>query len=273
MRSSFHDLKQKIQQIEAIFDDANIPLRKDSDLGRIIADAKSCSESAQMKIPEKVSSEMFFNAMHLDRIAKALLPLANVKDKCKYLKAVLSGTLDFFKRKQSHAKDIFWELEVWSKLLTSSQHVFLKEPDIAIEFEDVHIGIACKKIYSEGHIQQVLSKAVHQIGNNYQFGIAAFNIDDLLQGEATLKHTSLDGVIEWLHNRNGEFLEKHDRHFRKYLANGRILVALISSSIISDVPSEQPRFQNLQPWTIWEIPGLPKEHLKQRDRLYELIMN
>lgn len=271
--SIFADLSQKIEKIETVFSNANVSVRKDSDLGRLIHEARAFSEAKRMEKSDSLSYNMMFTAMHLDRIVNVVTLLASVDDKQQYLEALVSGTLDFFQRTRSHAKDIFWELEVWSRLLKSTSNVFLREPDVAIEYDDVCIGIACKKIYSEGHIQKVLSNAVKQIENNYEFGIAAFNIDDLLPGEAVLNLASLKDVLERLDRHNGEFLKKHDRHFRKYLSSGRLIAALISSSIISDTQRDRPRFQNVQQWTIWEMPGLPIECKKHRDRLYEIMLN
>lgn len=212
--------------------------------------------------------------MHLDRIAEAILPLKGEPEQGQYLKNILSGTLDFFERKRSHAKNIFWELEVWSKLLKKTKQVFLRDPpDVVVNFDDTRIGIACKKIYSERHVQNVLSQAVSQIEEDSKFGIAAINIDDLLPPQAILNLESTHAVTERLHQHNGAFLERHDRHFRKYLAGGRLISAIISSCIISDVPCERPRFKNASQWTVWTIPGLPRDHQGQLDGFYKIVMS
>ena len=117
-------------------------------------------------------------------------------------------------------------------------------PDIVVDFNDSRIGIACKKIYSERHVQNVLSEAVSQIQKEFEFGIAAINIDDLLPAKAILNLNSSQAVAERLHQHNGEFLQRHDRHFRKYLAEGSLISAIISSCIISEVPNEKPQFNN-----------------------------
>lgn len=273
-RSTFLELKKRAIAIEDLFTEVNVRLRPDSGLGRMIQNAKDLWESWFLNESGGQTYEMLFVAMHLDRIAEAMLSLKGEPEQAQYLKDILSGTLDFFERKKSHAKNIFWELEVWSRLRKKTKQVFLKEPpDVVVNFDDTRIGIACKKIYSERHVQNVLSQAVSQIEREFEFGIAAINIDDLLPPQAILNLESSHEVAERLHQHNGEFLRRHDRHFRKYLAKGRLISALISSCIISDVPYERPRFNNAWQWTVWTIPGLPKDHQVQLDRFYNIVMN
>ena len=249
-------------------------LQPDSGLGRMIQNAKDLWESWFLNELGSRVYEMLFAAMHLDRIAEAMLPLKGEPEQAQYLKDILSGTLDFFKREESHAKNIFWELEVWSKLRKKTKHVFLKEPpDVIVNFDDTRIGIACKKIYSERHVQNVLSQAVSQIEKEFEFGIAAINIDDLLPAQATLNLESNHAVAERLQRYNEEFLRRHDRHFRKYLAKGRLISAIISSCTISDVFHERHQFNNACQWTIWTIQGLPENHQVQLDRFYNIVMN
>ncbi len=273
-RSTFLELKERAKAIEDLFTEANVRLRPDSGLGRMIQNVKDLWESWFLNESGSQTHAMLFAAMHLDRIAEALLPLKGEPEHAQYLKDILSGTLDFFERKKSHAKNIFWELEVWSNLRKKTKQVFLKEPpDVVVNFDDTRIGIACKKIYSERHVQNVLSQAVSQIEKEFDFGIAAINIDDLLPSLATLKLNSNHAVAEYLQHHNAEFLRRHDRHFRKYLAKGRLMSAIISSSIISDVPYERPQFNNARQWTNWTISGLPEDHQVQLDRFYNIVMN
>lgn len=272
-RSTFLDIKRRAEAIEDMFTEAKVCLRPNSELGRMIQNAKDLWENWFLNKSSGQTYKSLFTAMHLDRIAEAVLPLKGEPYRAQYLKSILSGTLDFFERNQSYAKNIFWEIEVWSKLRKKSKRVFLKEPpDIVVNFDDTRIGIACKKIYSERHVQNVLSQAVSQIEKEFEFGIVAINIDDLLHPQATLNLESSHAVAELLNKYNGEFLRRHDRHFRKYLTGGRIISAIISSCVISDVPYERPQFNNAWQWTVWTIPGLSENQQIQLDRFYNIVM-
>ncbi|OHB76419.1 MAG: hypothetical protein A2Z25_18490 [Planctomycetes bacterium RBG_16_55_9] len=273
-KSTFLEIKGRAEAIEDLYANLGVRLPPDSGLGGMIQNAKELWESWFLDNTSGQTYEMLFMAMHLDRIAEAILPLKGEQKQVQYLRDLLSGTLDFFEREPSHAKNVFWELEIWSRLRKKTKQVFLREPpDVVVDFGDSHIGIACKKIYSERHVQNVLSEAVNQIQKEYEFGIVAVNIDDLLPAKATLNLNSSKAVAERLNQYNQEFLQKHGRHFRKYLAKARLISAIISSCIISDVPNEKPRFNNAWQWTVWTISGLPKEHQIQLDRFYDIVMN
>jgi len=105
---------------------------------------------------------MIFDFVHFNRIADTIIPLSYESNPCPYLKRLLCGTLNFFERKESDAKNILWELEVWSKLKRKMSEVYLQEPDIILDFGNSKVGIACKKIYSVNNVEKTLSDAVHQ---------------------------------------------------------------------------------------------------------------
>jgi len=201
------------------------------------------------------------------------LPLRDDKDRKKYLYVLSSGALDLFQRDRSLSKDMFWELEVWSKLKIKLPQVVLQEPpDIVVEFGDARIGIACKKIYSEKHVQNVLSQAVAQIEDSFEFGVVAINLDDLTPADSVLRRASAKEIGNVLLDFNAKFLRQHERHFRKYLSTGRLISAMVSTNIIADIYNEKPRFNNAYQWTIWTIPGLNDKKKEQLDKFYELIM-
>ncbi len=273
-KSALLGLKERAEAIEHVYADVKIRLPHDSGLGLLIQNAKEYWENWFLNRTSNLSSEMLFLALHLERIAEAILPLKNEKGQSQHLKDILSGTLNFLERKESHAKNMLWELEVWSKLRKKTSAVYLQEPpDIVVDFDGSHIGIACKKIYSEKHVQNVLSQAVCQIEKEFEFGIVAINIDDLLPADTILNENTRNAVSERLFQHNGEFIERHDRHFRKYLSKERLISAIISSAVISDIHSEKPRFNNSWQWTVWAFPDIPKKHQVQLNRFYDVVMN
>lgn len=103
-RTNFLAIRTRAKEIEQIYSDAAVPLPKTSDLGRLVRNAKELSERS--------NDEAFFPAIHLDRIADAVLPLRSITNSVDHLKALLSGSLNFFAREPSTAKNILWELEV-----------------------------------------------------------------------------------------------------------------------------------------------------------------
>jgi len=273
-KSNFLDIKNRAVEIENLYENSSIRLDARSGLGQLIKHAKELSDNWLLGNDDGFSYEIFFLSMHLDRIAVTILLLENVPDKIQFLKRLKSGSLNFFNRDKSEAKNTLWEIEVWAQLRKRINSVKLEEPpDIVVEFENSKIGISCKKVYSETHVQNVLSKAVKQIEKEYEFGIVAINIDDLLPPDVVLKMNSSDAVIGRLHVFNTDFINRHIRHFTKYFSQSRIISAIVSTAIIVDVPPERPRFRNTFQWTVWAVTEIPERHKIQLKRFYDLVMN
>lgn len=212
-----------------------------------------------------------FNASQLDRVATAALPLGvSVRSK-EFLSALLRGSLDLLGRERSKAKDTLWELELWQQLVRMGMHANLEEPDIVVSFDGARIGIACKKFYSEKNVSKVLSQAVAQFETEFDFGIIAINLDDLTPANTILKARSLEQMLEMINQVNYSFIKKHDRHLRKYLEPGRAISALVSTAVIADVPTANPRFLNSRQSAVWSIPGLPVDKEKQMHNFFNAV--
>lgn len=207
--------------------------------------------------------DLLFKTLHIEKIGSALQLLKYEFKKETYLKDLLRGTLNFFERKPSRAKRILWELEVWSKIKNSIPETHLDEPDVLVSFNNSQIAIPCKKIFSENGVSKILSYAVSQIENSFEFGIVAINIDDLLPADTTLKARTFDELADKLLAVNMQFLIRHERHFLKYLAQSRIIAMIVSTSIVADILNESPKFNNAYQWTIWTVPDLKLQHQKQ----------
>jgi hypothetical protein len=114
---------------------------------------------------------------------------------------------------------------------------------------------------------------VKQIEKEYEFGIVAINLDDLLPPDVVLKLESSDAVTERLHDINTDFINRHIRHFTKYFSQSRIISAIVSTALIADVPSERPRFRNTFQWTVWAVTEIPERYKIQLNKFYNLVMN
>jgi hypothetical protein len=265
-------VKEKAQAVERLYFDSGVPLPRTCDLTRLIADAKSLSDSWLLNATEKITMTLQFRVFHLSRIADALLNLKEIPERAKYLKDLTSGNLDLFQRKKSRAKDILWELELWTVFRASGLTSILDEPEIVVNYGESRLAVACKKLYSTKNVEKVLSEAVAQIEPNFEFGIVALNIDDLVPANQLLQtptHESADNFVTELNN---SFLRKHERHFRKYLASGRILSALISTAVVADIHRASPRLNNVRRSTIWTIPGLPPDKKTLLRYVYDHLM-
>ena len=265
-------LKDKAKAVEQLFIDNNVPLPPGCYFADLVADVTKLSDAWLMNDLDTANAQLLFRASAIDRIADAVLPLATVPNRNKYLTALTSGSLDLLQREQSMAKDIFWELELWSTLNRRGITATLHEPDLVVHFEDATVGIACKKLYSENNVAKVLSQGVSQIEATHKFGLLALNLDDLLPGGKILQETTEEAMGERIQEINHLFLNTHKRHFMRYLQPGRVILTMVSTTLLADLSSHKPQFNVGSQATFWTVPGLPSEKLKQLQRFHFQLM-
>jgi hypothetical protein len=168
VKTPYLAIKTKAEEIEALYANSRVELPRSCELSNLIENAKLYWENWFTVQTDNLDMAMLFRMLHLDRIATDILLLKDVEGREKYLRTFASGSLDFFKREKSSAKDLLWEIEVWAQLRRKFSSVSLEEPpDIVMHVDDAKIGIACKKLYSEKHVQNVLSQAVAQIEDSF----------------------------------------------------------------------------------------------------------
>lgn len=270
---TYLQIKEKAAAVEKLYVEDNIPLPPSSDLAKLVAEAQALSDMWLIGRPEEIPISLLFRVGLFDRIAEAILPLLDVADQCKFLAALVSGTLDLLNRKRSNAKDVLWEIELWAILKRRSFDADLEEPpDIVVRFEETKVGIACKNLYSERHVQNVLSQALKQIEGGFDFGIVALNIENLLPPNHILRTPSQETLGQFINDLNIRFIRSHERHFRKYLASGRVISVLVSTAVLADVYRARTRFNNARQSTIWTIPGLPHDKDRELRKFYGRLM-
>jgi hypothetical protein len=270
-KATYLQIKDKALAVEELFETNGVKIPPTSKLAHLIANAKSLWQNL---ISDMLSYEMVFQSIHFNRIADAVLPLRHQKYARVYIRKLLRGNLEFFERVPSHAKDFFWEIELWSKLYRKIPQAFLQDPpDIIVPFEDTTIGIVCKNFYSEKHVQEVLSKGVSQVGGSFDFGIVSFNIDDLLPEGVIAKARDDRHLAEILLERNHTFIERHKHHFQRYLTDGRLIAIFVSTTVIADILNATPRLYNASQLNIWSPKGIDERYKRQINRLYDLIMD
>lgn len=229
-------------------------------LAQLIQNAKTVADRWFSNQTSDSSMLDVFYALHLDRLADAILPLQDVPNRKKYLSALMSGDLDCFSRQSSYAKNIFWEPELWAMLRRRCPSATLEDPpDIVLPLAGGTLAIACKKIYSENNVEKVLSEAVAQVETNFDVGVVALNLDELTPPETILRVRNKAEMARFLHKHTDEFIGRHQRHFRKYLSSGRIVSALVSVNVIAHVLEWKVQFNNAYSSLAWTIPGLAEE--------------
>lgn len=256
---NFVHAKSLAQEVSRLYQSAGIVIPPTGDVARLISIASSLSDAWLTDgLGDKSIIDMFYT-LHLTRLADAVLPLADVANRARYLRALLSGGLDFFTRGRSSAKDIFWELELWSSLQRRPCEARLVDPpDIVLRLGGGSLGIACKKVYSEENLPKTLSNGVRQI-KDYDAGIVAIDVDELIPAQHVLKVKNWKELRDQLQRELHKFLSRHEGTFRKYLSVGRMIGALVSIHGIAEVVESDVPINNVHENLMWVIPGLPKD--------------
>ena len=259
-KSNLLHVKARAKDIEDLFATAGVTMSPTCGLAQLISNAQTVADRWFSNQTADSSMIDVFYALHLDRLADAILPLREVPGREKYLNALTSGDLDCFSRQSSYAKNIFWELELWAILRRNCPSATLEDPpDIVLPLTGGTLGIACKKIYSENNVEKVLSEAVGQVEADFSVGVIALSLDELIPPETVLRVRNKTELDRFLHKHTDEFVARHERHFRKYLSSGRLVSALVSVSVIAHVLEWKVQFNNARSSLAWTIPGLAPE--------------
>jgi hypothetical protein len=110
--------------------------------------------------------------------------------------------------------------------------------------------------------EKTLSRAVAQV-KGFEIGVVAINIDDVIPADNILKVQTGAQMERMLQAPCEEFLTRHDRHFRKYLSQERLVAAVVSIHCIAE--EWEPRFNNSHQSIVWTFPDISPEKAAQQD--------
>ncbi len=239
-------LEEQAVLLERFFRDRSLSIERQSSLGKMISSVHSLARKPTSTTNTPKDWEDFFFSMHFFRIVTSLLSVSDVSGIDRYCVLLGTGSLDLLARTQSQAKDIYWELELFALLRNRGLAVQLEDPpDIVWQWNGLRVGIACKKLYSEKNVSKVLSQAVRQVERHSDFGIAAFNLDDLLPENKVFRSIDRDTAQRLVESANTLFLEKHHRRFVNYFVGARLISVLASCNVVADIANSKPQFLNV----------------------------
>lgn len=257
-KRDYQEVKDRALQIRELFRRQSITFHATSAIEELLKDAEALEGNFIAGKSGASEFQILLNAAHLDRMVDALLLLEGDSNCRAYLNKLTSASLNFLGRTPSHAKDIFWEIELWAILKRNDPNVRLVDPpDIIIDTDDGPLAIACKKIYSRKNVARQLSSAVKQLKLFGGIGIAAINIDDLVPGDSLLRSRTSAEMLKFIDAENIRFLSSFERPIRSYFENGRLSAVAICTSLLAEVTNDGTRFNNAKQMTIWAWPGVP----------------
>ena len=255
-KSNHRELQKDIEYIESLFSNSHVKINTQSYLFKLLKYVKE-------NFSETNTEATMVQVLYVSRISSAVKCLEKFGDRKDYLYDLVNGSLDVLEHKPSRAKSILFELETLTYMQSFFKESYLAEPDVVVPINEYEVGVSCKKITSEKNLENALSKGAKQIKmNSFEYGIVAINIDDLVPENSLLKADSSLDIFEILNRYNEEFIERHKRHFLKYINNSKIFAVMVSTSVFADVTSATPRFNTASQRTVWTITNLNKEQKK-----------
>jgi len=273
---NFIAIKKMAENIEELYLENEIPIPENSDLFKSIENAKQIGHDWESNNTANITANKIYENVNFLRIARALLSLNDTNDCEQHLRKLIKGSLDFKNHERSPAKDKFFELQVYERIKSCNYEVELIEPDIVIFDHGVETGLACKNVYSERHIQNVLSEGVHQIEDTTKYGMVTLNIENLLlEGKKMVVHNNMDGANNRLQIHLNNFLADHKRHFKKYLSSDRIAGAIVSITCNIEFVDDKTRHSSLwynTQYTIWVYPERNIENEKRIETLQRIFL-
>lgn len=266
--NTFEAVANSAVRLRDTYSEAGLDLSRSPTLHALIDDTVALAAA-------NVDDRQFYqllSALQIQRISEAVLPLAGPPLVREKLAETLVGELNLLSRKRSKAKDTLWELELHRILSECGIRPRFAEPDLMVLLAGTDAGIACKKLYSEANVEKVLSQAIGQVERNCSSGIVALDIEDLLPENAILQVPNSSGMAARLNAHNDAFMQRHERHLRKYLEPGRAISVVVSCAALVDILDRTPRFYAARQTTMWNIPNhSPKQSSQVKAILVALL--
>jgi hypothetical protein len=267
--NSFEVVACSAARLRGLYAEHGLALSRSPTLLALIEKAEILASAAQ---DERAFSQLL-SALQIQRIAEAVLPLASKPQAREKLIETLDGGISLLSRKRSKAKDTLWELELHRILSDCGIETTFAEPDLMIALAGSSAGVACKKLYSEANVEKVLSQAIAQIERNCSSGIVALDIEDLLPEDAILQVQNSHGMNVHLNAHNDGFMQRHERHLRRYLEQGRAISVVVSCGAIVDILDRSPRFYTARQTTVWNIPNHSPSQSSQVEAILKALLS
>jgi len=265
-RRAYQEYGEDAATIRAFYKKHEIRLKDSSGLEAIVRSAEEYSQLADGKV---LSSRQIFDAIAVSTVRKSLSTLDNESKAQEYLRKLLRGKISYSDAVASDAKNALWELEVCVIFRQMGFQACLDEPDVIWNDGGTKTGIACKKVYSEKHVQNVLSQAVRQIKQTTLFGFVAINLDENVPPGKTLVVESYQDADAEPQQRNAEFLKRHERHLLKYFNQDRLSGVIAATTCLTKTigSNGRPGFFLNSAWFVWSHPKLTEAHRTRARKL------
>ena len=209
------------------------------------------------------------------RIAQAIAEVIDEPGAAEAIRRMTKSDMNLSTRQPSQGKDALWELDLLKFLRSHRVAARLQEPpDIAIDLPDGlgSYGIACKKLYSQDSLETPLRKGYQQLQRMGSPGLVAFNLDDLTPQRSILVHRTPELVGDFLHQRNVDFMRRHEAALQRAVMQGRCDGVLFATTVQADIQSMSPRFNRFAEYMLWTVAQAPEATRRRLKCLHGMLV-
>ena len=264
-------IAQKSSAVRQIYAAKGISLNDSSVLASLLRQAEALAQDWERGSRDG-GFQRLIDASLANRMVEAIEWVKDDQAATEALRRIARSNVALMEREVSQGKDALWELELFARLDTKGIRArLLDPPDIVVEVGFGDYGIACKKNYSEARVESQLRRGCEQLIPYGGHGIVAFNIDDLTPERSLLQSRSNEEAADFLAGINSAFIDRHMRHFTRFVKEGRCDGVLVSTTALADILGSRVRMNTYTQTTLWTLGDAPIETRSRLDALRKLM--
>lgn len=246
-------IMKQIMRVEAALKARKLKCHSGSSLGSLFATVRHLTNEFK-SLKDKDWRRTFLRANDAIRIVLAIEEALDDDGAKEAIHRIVRSDMELKNRQNSRGKDALWELELYRRLKLGQSPVRFEEPDLVVSLGDElgDYAIACKKIYSKNGGKNAFSLGCKQLRKHGIPGIVALNLDDLTpKCEALITPTEHE-LKQRLDKMNKTFVLEHQNLFHAALQRGDCDGVLVSTSVISEVPTMNPPICITRSTAVWK---------------------
>ncbi|MFN5167943.1 MAG: hypothetical protein ACK5JG_21815 [Pseudomonadota bacterium] len=266
---TYAEVALTVERLRAQVAERGIRCPPNSALGSLLLKASALNEQWEAQ----THGQDILTLMQADealRIAQAVSEVLDEPGAEEPIRRMTKSDMNLSARQSSQGKDALWELDLLKFLRSHQVAARLQEPpDIALDLPDGlgSYGVACKKLYSEDSLETPLRKGYQQLQRMGHPGLVAFNLDDLTPQRSILVHRTPQHVGDFLHQRNVDFMRRHEAVLQRAVMQGRCDGVLFATTVQADIQEMSPRFNRFAEFMLWTVEQAPTAARRRLDAL------
>lgn len=274
IQNLFHNrhLLRLVDRVEDLFIAHGAVPNPTSELSRLFSAARRLGSLADLEMIAKVDSRVYYDSLSFARLARSVINLDYRPAFRDYFHSLTNGSINFWNSARSKAKDVEWELYLWSQLNGIFPNAArLTEPDIELRLAHRKIGIACKRVYSFKRVIDQIGSGARQLRAQAIPGVVALSFDPYrgdTENYRIIKAPDTGAISRELFRYFGDIWKRISKDtIRKYLLPNRVIGLFISVQGFVQIGEEPNNIAEIGGFRLQTFEGTTP----QNDELMDLL--